>query len=326
LERDRPRSSLLVTGASGYLGGLCLERLTRERGAWKTIVALDIRPVSPAERLPGVHYLTEDIRSPNLGPILKRYQVDTVAHLAFVVTPGAASRDLEYAVDVLGTRNVLKACVAAKVRKLIVTSSGAAYGYHADNPEMLEETNQLRGNEAFSYSHHKRLVEEMLASYRDEYSELQQLVFRVCTILGKNTSNQITALFEARWVIGVRGATRPFVFVWDEDVADCLARGIHGEAVGVYNLAADGTLSLEEIARILGKPRLALPVGLIKAVLWVAKRLRLSPYGPEQTLFLQHRPVLSNAKLKSQFDYSPRLNSEQAFRRYARAKGLLHES
>ncbi len=56
-------------------------------------------------------------------------------HLASVVTPGKdSSRALEHAVDVGGTRNVLAASVAHGVRRLVVTSSGAAYGYHADNP------------------------------------------------------------------------------------------------------------------------------------------------------------------------------------------------
>jgi UDP-glucose 4-epimerase len=62
-----------------------------------------------------------------------------------------------------GTRNVLDACVAHGVKHLIVSSSGAAYGYHADNPAWLTETHPLRGNPAFAYSDHKRQVEEMLA-------------------------------------------------------------------------------------------------------------------------------------------------------------------
>jgi UDP-glucose 4-epimerase len=321
LEGHQTRSAVLITGAAGYLGSLCLQRLAVARGAFETIVGLDVREVPPQDRLPGVHYVTEDIRSPQLAAHFQRYGIDTVAHLAFIVTPGGASRELEYSVDVEGTRNVLAACTEAKVRKIIVTSSGAAYGYHADNPERLTEADPLRGNEEFSYSHHKRLVEEMLARHREEHPELQQVVFRVCTILGEKAANQITDLFEGRRVIDVRGAAAPFVFIWDEDVVGCLLKGIHEDGVGVYNVAGDGTLSLEQIAKTLGKPYLPLPVRLLKAALWVGARLRLSQYGPEQTLFLQYRPVLSNAKLKSEFGYVPRLTSEEVFRQYLRAKG-----
>ena len=70
---------------------------------------------------------------------------DAMVHLAAIVTPGRGSnRQLEWEVDVGGTRNVLEACLDAGVRKLVYTSSGAAYGYHADNPAWIAEDQPLR--------------------------------------------------------------------------------------------------------------------------------------------------------------------------------------
>ncbi len=324
MEGHERRTSVLITGAGGYLGSLCLRRLVASPESVRTIVALDLRDVEPEDRLSGVEYCCQDIRSRELAAIFERYAIDTVVHLAFIVTPGkSTTRELEYSIDVLGTKNVLEASVAAKVRKIIVTSSGAAYGYHPDNPQPLTEDHPLRGNEEFAYSHHKRLVEEMLARYREEQPELEQLVLRVCTILGESTSNQITNLFERRLVMDVAGASAPFVFVHDEDVVGCILKGIHEDSSGVYNVAADGSLSMEEIAKILGKPYVRLPVAGVKAALWLLSRLGLSQYGPEQTLFLQYRPVLANQKLKAEFGYVPGRSSEEVFRDYVRAKGLL---
>jgi UDP-glucose 4-epimerase len=318
---ERRARSVLVTGASGYIGRLFLERLASSEDAPRTIVAVDVRPTPPADRLPGVQHATEDVRSPQLAELMREHGTDTVVHLAFVVTPGKEStRELQYSVDVLGTQNVLDACLAAKVEKIVVTSSGAAYGYHADNPIPLTESEPLRGNEEFAYSHHKRLVEEMLARYREEHPELQQLVFRVCAILGERASNQLTALFERPFVLDVPGSRSGFVFIWDEDLVGCLLRGVHAQAAGVYNVAADGEMSVREIARILEKPYLPVPAGVLRALLRVLHPLGLSPYGPEQTTFLQYRPVLSNERLKSEFGYRPRLSTEEVFRHYLRAK------
>ncbi|MCZ7656317.1 MAG: NAD-dependent epimerase/dehydratase family protein, partial [Rhodocyclaceae bacterium] len=131
-------------------------------------------------------------------------------HLASIVTPGRESnREFEFSVDVKGTENVLIACTTTGVKKIIVSSSGAASGYHADNPAWLTEDCTLRGNEAFAYSHHKRLVEEMLARWRVEHPELQQVVFRIGTILGETVRNQITALFEKPRLIAIRGSDSP---------------------------------------------------------------------------------------------------------------------
>src|SRR5690606_31040622 len=114
--------------------------------------------------------------------------------------------DLEYRVDVEGTSHVLDACVAAGVRRIIVSSSGAAYGYHADNAEWIDEQDPIRGNDVFPYSRHKRLVEEMLAQARTDHPQLEQVIFRIGTILGPTVHNQITALWDARRLLRIAGA------------------------------------------------------------------------------------------------------------------------
>ncbi len=313
--------SVLVTGAGGYVGRQLVAALARERRGVERIVATDLRVPSEAERLVGVDYAEADVRSTDLADLCRRYAVDLVVHLAAIVTPGRDSnRQLEYEVDVGGTRRVVEACLAAGVRKLVYTSSGAAYGYHADNPEWLDEGAPLRGNPEFAYSDHKRLVEELLARARAEHPELLQLVFRPGTILGARARNQITNLFEGRLVVGLAGAQSPFVLIWDEDVVGAILRGIHEGGAGVFNLAGDGTLTLREMAARLGKPYLPLPVPLVRAALWLGKQLDLTRYGPEQVGFLRHRPVLSNRRLKEEFGYLPRKTTREVFEVFARAR------
>lgn len=311
--------SVLVTGAGGYVGSLLMEELSADPQGIGKIIAVDLREIPPGERSPGVEYVTQDIRSPLLEGLFKRYAPHVVVHLASIVTPGKDSnRELEYSVDVLGTENVIKACLSAGVEKIIVTSSGAAYGYHADNPAWLSEDDALRGNEDFAYAFHKRLVEEMLARYRLSHPNLRQLILRSGTILGRTTSNQITALFEKRLIMGLRGANAPFVFIWDKDVVGCILKGIRKDVTGIYNLAGDGVLTMKEIAGILGRPYVPLPVSLVSAGLWILKKLKMTRYGPEQVNFLRYRPVLSNRKLKETFGYVPRKTSREAFETFAR--------
>ena len=235
-------------------------------------------------------------------------------HLAAVVTAGKRpNRQQEHDIDVGGTRNVLEACLAAGVDKVIVSSSGAAYGYHADNPIPLSEDAAIRGNAEFSYSDHKRQIEEMLALWRMEHPELKQLVLRPGTILGRATSNQITDLFDRRLILGLRGASIPFVFIWDEDMVGVIRRGIETGETGAFNVAGDGTMTMREIADRLGKRYINLPLGLVRGALWMLRKLRLTQYGPEQVDFLRYRPVLDNSKLKNEFGYVPRKTTREAF-------------
>ncbi len=301
---------VLVTGSAGYLGSQVVAALAARSDI--ATVALDVR--MPAQRLEGVSYEVADIRSPEVDAIVARHRPQVVVHLASIVTPGKDSnRELEYSVDVGGTRNLLEACLSHHVQRVIVSSSGAAYGYHADNPQWLGESDPLRGNQSFAYSWHKRLVEEMLAEYRVSQPQLQQVVFRIGTILGATVHNQITDLFEKPRLIAIRGSDSPFVFIHDQDVVGAIVQGVDSKVTGIFNVAGDGKLSIFEIAARLGKRCVVFPAGLLQAALWLLKKLGLTQYGPEQIDFLRYRPVLDNRRLKEEFGYVPKLSSAEVF-------------
>jgi len=301
---------VLVTGSSGYIGSQVVTELSARPGL--ATVALDVR--EPMQRLAGVTYEVADIRAPEVDAIVARHRPQVVVHLASIVTPGKNSnREFEYSVDVEGTRNLLEACVRHGVQRIIVASSGAAYGYHADNSKWLTESDPVRGNRSFAYSWHKRLVEEMLADYRVRQPQLEQIIFRIGTILGTRTRNQITDLFEKRRLIAISGSSSPFVFIHDQDVVAAIVQGVDSPVTGIFNVAGDGKLDIDEIAARLGKGCVEFPPWLLRGALWLLKKLGLTQYGPEQIDFLRYRPVLDNRRLKEEFGYVPRLTSAEAF-------------
>jgi UDP-glucose 4-epimerase len=314
----------LVTGAAGFLGQGLISQLARQADC-EAVIAVDVREVPAGQRLPGITYFTQDVRDPALGSTVAAHRIDTLVHLAAIVTPGKdANRAFEYSVDVEGTRNVLQACVAYGVQHIVVSSSGAAYGYHADNPAWLTEDMPLRGNDSFAYSHHKRLVEEMLEQYRQTHPQLLQTVLRIGTILGERVNNQITALFEKPRLLAIQGSDSPFVFIWDEDVTGAIVHALSGKAPsGCFNLAGDGALTIFDIAQRLNKRPRVLPAWLLKTALFIGHRMGISRYGPEQLDFLRYRPVLLNTALKTRFGYTPHKTSAHALEALISARELL---
>ena len=303
---------VLVTGALGYLGAQVVAALAAQRAG--SVVAVDVREAPPHARTSGVEHVQLDVRAPTLAELFERVRPEVVVHLASIVTPGRDStRAFEYSVDVGGTENVLRACSAAGVGRIVVSSSGAAYGYHADNPPWIDESAPLRGNQAFAYAWHKRLVEEMLARWRAEHPALRQVVFRIGTILGASVRNQITDLFEKARPLAIRGADSPFVFAWDQDVVGCIVQAVASDATGIYNVAGDGALTMHEIAARQGKRCRVLPAWALRAALALGQPLGLTRYGSEQLDFLRYRPVLSNRRLKEVFGYVPRKSSAETF-------------
>jgi UDP-glucose 4-epimerase len=307
---------ILITGAAGYIGHQLGNRLAQDY----LVIGTDIR------HREGLAFPLEilDIRDPKLVLTLAEHRITHVIHLASVLQ-ASPDRERDHDIDVNGTRNVIEACLAAKVQHLTVTSSGAAYGYHPDNPEWIDEDDPLRGNPEFAYSDHKRQVEELLARHRKEHPELAQLIFRPGTVLGAETRNQITGLFLAPRLLAIRGSDSPFVFIWDQDVLNAMEQGIREDKTGCYNMAGDGALTLRDIAGKLDKPLIILPAMLVKAGLQVAKWMG-KPMGPEQVNFLRYRPVLSNRRLKEDFGYQLQKTSAETldfFIEHARQQGDL---
>jgi UDP-glucose 4-epimerase len=313
-----------VTGGGGFLGRSVVAGLAAAGEQVELVVSADLRQPEAADRIEGVVYTTADVTDfAQVAGQIEENRIDTVVHLASIVNPGKdTTREQEYEVDVTGSRNVFEACVRHGVERVVVSSSGAAYGYHADNPEWITEEDPVRGTDTFPYSLHKRLVEEMLAEYRESAPQLDQVVLRIGTILGERVDNQITDLFKRGRLLKIRGSDSPFVFIWDEDVTAIIERAVLGDQTGIYNVAGDGAMTIDEIAAELNKPVMTVSVGVLKAALATAHRLGLTPHGAAQTDFLRYRPVLDNTKLKEEFGYTPRYTSREAFAAWREAQGL----
>jgi len=307
---------IVLTGAQGYLGRKLIPYLAQTFPD-DQILALDIREAQDDPNTPNVKNLVCDITTDKIKTLIKENKTTHLIHLACAV-PGKKPlpRELEYKIDVRGTKNILEALRdTPSAKQFIVTSSGAAYGYHPDHPEYISEERPLRGNQEWSYSYHKHLVEEMLAEYRKSSPELKQLILRPGTILGKTTDNQITKLFNWPFVLGIKGSDSPFCFIWDEDMVQIILEGVKQEVEGVYNISGNGKLSMRELATKMNKPYLNVPAKVLEKGLSLLKTLKLSNYGPEQVRFLRYRPVLSNDKLKQSF-YTPQKTSEDVFDLY----------
>ncbi|MGD2110629.1 MAG: GDP-mannose 4,6-dehydratase [Phycisphaerae bacterium] len=148
--------TVLVTGASGFLGGWLVKELF-DRGA--RVVAL-IRDGAPWSMLVSEGYLgkVESVRGTLTDAALIRrtlceYEIDTVFHLGAQTLVGVAKRDpvgtLE--TNVRGTWTLLDAARhAGTVRQIVVASSDKAYGTSADLP--YRETHPLLGEYPYDVS------------------------------------------------------------------------------------------------------------------------------------------------------------------------------
>jgi nucleoside-diphosphate-sugar epimerase len=306
--------------------------------------------ISALERIPEVERVIGMARRPfDLGPqgwekteyrrgdILDRDSVealvadaDVVVHLAFVIVAGRGeSRE----VNLTGSRNVFEAAVAAGAKRLVYTSSVAAYGFHRDLPELIAEDEPVRGTARHPYSADKAEVEAELAkaiagSATDAY------VFRPCIVAGPKAPLllemvPLLALGQrlpgpVRWALGKAPSLRPvlpdpgvpFQLVHHDDVAAALCAAVlgHGEP-GVYNLAGPGRLTVSDVANELGwhsVPTPQLAVGAAAEA--VAPFL---PYPPPEAAWIEtvRRPVLMDtSRARRKLHWMPHHDARETLR------------
>lgn len=309
--------NVFITGAAGYVGSETVKVL-RAQYPNINIIASDIQEYPDFFKLNKITYEKADIRDQNLiEKLFDKYKINVVVHLAAALpSRDGLNRDFEYSVNVKGTKVILDSCLKYNVNKIIISSSGAAYGYHHDNSDSVDENHPLRGNVEFPYCDQKRMVEEMLQDYRTKYPALKQTIFRLSATIGSNVKNQISEFFELPVLFGIKGHPSPFAFIWDQDVVNCLVMAIIENKEGIYNLTADGKIPMKSLAKMMNKPYINVPESLFKFALKYLQKLKVVPWGPEQASFIKYRLVMDNKKLKKDFGYIPQKSSEEVFKYY----------
>ena len=171
--------TVAVTGPTGEIGLALLGEL-EARDEVGEVRGMARRPFDPAaEGWEKVSYRRGDIL--DRGSLAALFDgVDVVVHLAFAIFGG---REATRRVNLEGSRNVFEAAARAGVRRLVYTSSVAAYGFHPDNPQPLSEAVPARGSEDFYYSAQKAELEQALSDALAG-TEVEAYVFRPCVVAG----------------------------------------------------------------------------------------------------------------------------------------------
>lgn len=152
---------VLVTGASGFVGGWLVRRLREEN---VQVVALRRKSSSNTDELEGVETAWGDITD-SASVLAAAKGVDSVFHLAGHVGYSKAERALMDKINVEGTRNVIAACRANNVRRLLHMSSVVAVGASFDGQKPLDETSPYNLHHLdLGYFETKRRAEELVVA------------------------------------------------------------------------------------------------------------------------------------------------------------------
>ena len=312
--------TVAVTGPTGDIGRATIRALEREEGVGR-IIGMARRPFDPAEHGWERTEYTQ-------GDILDRESVDAlvegadvVVHLAFIIF---GKHEETHSVNLEGTRNVFEAAVAAGAKRLVYTSSVAAYGFHGDNPDVLTEDVETRGSDEFYYSAQKAELEGLLENVAAG-SDTETYVFRPCVVAGPDAPTVVDSLTSGAGAGRALGPVvktlerapvlRPvlpdtgvaFQLVHHDDVAAAIVAAVLGRgSPGIYNLAAPDELTYSDMARELGWASVPAPKAAVGALSEIVRRVPLLP-AEAQWIHAFRKPVLMDcSKAREELGWEPR--------------------
>ena len=219
------RADVLVTGASGGLGGHVLRRLAADR----KVRAFSRRP--PADLPPGVDVVLGDLGDAEAVECAVR-GVSAVVHAGAAMKGGWAEHERA---TVVGTRNVVEACRRHGVKKLVHISSMSVNDWAGSEGGALSESSpdEPRPEERGDYTRAKLEAEKIVRSAVSEHA-LPAVILRPGQIFGDGmplVTPAVARRLGGRWLVLGDGELKlPLVAV--EDVVDAIVSALDGPLAG----------------------------------------------------------------------------------------------
>lgn len=326
------RKRALVTGGNGFLGQHVVSRLIRAQYDVRILG----RPNSPCDRSPdGIELFTADIRDP------QRVEqaisgCDFVVHLVSNFRKAGSDAKEAHTINVDGTINVLRACSAAGVERLVHCST---IGVHGDVLQIpADETTPFNPGDVYQET---KLAAEKHAWRHAGETGLPLTVVRPISAFGPGDRRMLKLfrMIKNRTFVMVGDGKALFQPSYIDDIADGFLLCLESpKAVGqAFIIGGEEYLSLNDMVRKIARlldvepPKRRLPMQPVVAAAWLCEKV-CQPFGIEPPLhrrrvsFFQNNRAFRIAKAKQVLGFRPKYDVEQGFQKtieWYGAKGWL---
>lgn len=303
---------VLVTGASGFFGGVLKRRLLREG---HTVVNIDLEP--DEDMLPGLTSIQGDLRDPALlKRIFSEHRFDAVYHAAAQLAHGMnLDEHLLWTSNVDATRLLAETARDAGVRPFVFVSTNCLWasnlGHHVNEASDLPAPVELYGKS-------KLAAEQLLQEFTND---LDVVIIRCPTIMDAGRLGLLAILYEfiddnkTVWVVG-KGDNH-YQFIYAEDMATaCILAASYGKS-DLFHIGSDDVKSMREVYEAVirssgsrSKVR-SLPKAQTIAAMMLAHKLRISPLGPYHYKMIAESFVFDTDRIKQRLGWKPTLTNEQ---------------
>jgi dihydroflavonol-4-reductase len=293
---------VFVTGGTGLLGGYLLRELLKRGEKVKALYRDQLPWLLTREETEAIEWIKGDIFDVVLLHDICT-EVEEVYHCAGLVSFNPSRKGELMRVNVQGTANIVNACIAGGVKKLLHVSSVSALGRKRNNTTVTEEAKWSEENNLSGYGKSKYYAE--LEVWRGISEGLNAVIVNPTIILGVgNWDDSSAATFKNAYrefpfyTEGISG------FVDAADTAKCMAELMKSDISGERFIISAENLGFRDIftkmATNFGKNPPKWKVSrLLASIVWRWERLKSLFTGSDPLLT---KETAETARMKVYFD------------------------
>ncbi|UCD85916.1 MAG: NAD-dependent epimerase/dehydratase family protein [Deltaproteobacteria bacterium] len=308
----------LVTGATGLVGSHLAEKLIERGDQVRTLVRKTSDTSHLAEK--PIELVYGDLR--DYESLKKAVSgVEVVYHCAALVMESGAWKDF-YQINVLGTKNLLEACLSANIQRFVDVSTVGVYGVRSH--ERVTEESPFLPSPSY-YTQTKIEAERLVDEYYREKG-LPVVIIRPTLIYGprdRNLSARVGRLLARSRMVLLNGGRGRAFFTYGGNVADAvILAGTRNNIIGRSYIISDDRVNtwkefLDLMAEEMGvdKPGFSVPASLVYPLATVAEYgLKiLLPWRPTPPLRTGVKLLSINrnfdiSRAKNELGYVPRVS------------------
>jgi UDP-glucose 4-epimerase len=330
-----PPSTVLVTGASRFVGGQLAARLAVDSTIDRVLAVDTVPPRQELLRRMGrAEFVRADLRNPLIAKVISTAKVDTVVHASMTANPrgsgesgrsgsGRNGPSAMKEMNVIGTMQLLAACQkSTTVTRLVMKSTGAVYGASALDQAVFTECDEPKWIPTSGYAKDAVEIEGYIRGFARRRQDVDVTVLRFTNIVGPRIDTALSRYFSLPVVPTVLGYDPRVQLLHEEDALAVLERATRERLPGVFNVGGDGVLLLSQAIRRVGRIPAPIPGLAVATAGLLLRSAQFVDCSPEHIRFLTFGRVLDTTRLRTEFGFVPRWTTAQALDDYVRARAL----
>jgi UDP-glucose 4-epimerase len=302
--------NILVTGGSGFFGGLLKNRLLND--GFKC-VSIDLQ--SDFDNHTNLRSIQGDICNKYLlEKTIKENNFYAIFHCAAMLAHEVKDKKKLWESNVDGTKNIADLASKYNIAKVVFTSSNCLWGKAFDRPVLEDDI----PSPVEIYGRSKVEGEKI---FQNSSYNTNNIIIRCPTIIDSGRLGLLSILFEfidenrKIWTVG--GGKNRYQFIYAQDLIDACIKSLEYNKSDIFNIGSDNIKTIREIYEYVikksnsnSKVKSIFKTPAIAAMKF-AHAMRMSPLGPYQYKMIAENFIFDTSKIKKFLKWKPTLTNEE---------------